>query len=139
MPTLMRRSLAFAGTEKTSKHALIVLDTNVLISAGISPDGPPAKIVADHVLGGTAIAVTCSSVTAEYREVFRRAKFLRYEFPPLWLEFLIDESMQLPEPAAWTHSCPDPKDAVFLALAKAARAWLVTGNRSTIRRAFGVE
>jgi putative PIN family toxin of toxin-antitoxin system len=107
---------------------LIVLDTNVLISAGISPDGPPAKIVADHVLGGTAIAVTCPSVTAEYREVFRRAKFLRYEFPPLWLEFLIDESMQLPEPAAWTHSCPDPKDAVFLALAKAARAWLVTGN-----------
>jgi putative PIN family toxin of toxin-antitoxin system len=107
---------------------LIVLDTNVLISAGINPDGPPAKIVADHVLGGTAIAVTCPSVTAEYREVFRRAKFLRYEFPPLWLEFLIEESMQLPEPALWLHTCPDPKDGVFLALAQAAGAWLVTGN-----------
>ncbi len=107
---------------------LIVLDTNLLVSAGISPDGPPAKIVADHVLGGTAIAVTCPGVTAEYREVFRRAKFLRYEFPPLWLEFLIEGSMQLPEPTQWTHSCPDPKNAVFLALAQVAGAWLVTGN-----------
>jgi uncharacterized protein len=107
---------------------LIVLDTNVLVSAGISPNGPPAKIIADHVLSGTVVAVTCPRVTAEYREVFRRAKFLRYEFPPLWLEFLIDESMQLPEPAAWHHACPDPNDAVFLALASAAGAWLVTGN-----------
>ena len=107
---------------------LIVLDTNVLVSAGINPDGPPAKIVVDLVLGGTVQTVTSPSVTAEYREVFRRAKFFRYEFPPLWLEFLIDESMQLPEPALWPHSCPDPKDAVFLALAKAAGAWLVTGN-----------
>jgi uncharacterized protein len=107
---------------------LIVLDTNVLVSAGISSNGPPAKIVAEHVLSGTVVAVTCPSVTAEYGAVFRRAKFLRYEFPPQWLEFLIDESMQLPEPAVWHSPGPDPKDAVFLALAHAAGAWLVTGN-----------
>lgn len=107
---------------------LIVLDTNVLVSAGISPNGPPAKIVAGHVLSGMVVAVTCKSVSAEYREVFSRAKFLRYEFPPLWLEFLIEESMQLAEPASWPQTCPDPKDAVFLALAHSAGAWLVTGN-----------
>jgi len=69
---------------------LIVLDTNVLVSAGINPDGPPAKIVADLVLGGKVQTVTSPAVVEEYREVFRRAKFFRFGFPPLWLEFLID-------------------------------------------------
>jgi len=107
---------------------LIVLDTNVLVSAGINPDGPPAKIVVDLVLGGTVQTVTSPSVTAEYREVFRRAKFFRYGFPPLWLEFLLEESLRLPDAALWPYVCPDPKDAPFLELAYAAGAWLVTGN-----------
>jgi uncharacterized protein len=107
---------------------LIVLDTNVLVSAGISPDGPPAKIVEDLVLGGKVQTVTSPSVVAEYREVFRRAKFFRYGFPPLWLEFMIEESLQLKEPELWPHPCPDPKDAPFIALAHTSGAWLVTGN-----------
>jgi putative PIN family toxin of toxin-antitoxin system len=107
---------------------LIVLDTNVLVSARINPDGPPAKIVADLVLGETVQTVTSPAVVGEYREVFRRAKFSRYGFPPLWLEFLIEESLHLPEPEPWPHPCPDPKDAPLIALAHAAGAWLVTGN-----------
>jgi uncharacterized protein len=107
---------------------LIVLDTNVVVSAGISPKGPSATIVTELVLGGTVQTVTSPFVTAEYREVRRRAKFIRYGFPPLWLEFLIGESLQLPEPAPWHFACPDPKDAPFIALAHRAGAWLVTGN-----------
>jgi putative PIN family toxin of toxin-antitoxin system len=107
---------------------LVVLDTNVLVSAAISPNGPPAKIIAELVLRGMVHPVTSPSVAAEYREVLRRAKFHRYGFLPLWLEYLIEESMRLPEPASWPHLCPDPKDTAFLALAHAAGAWLVTGN-----------
>ena len=107
---------------------LIVLDTNVLVSAGISSNGPSARIVTELVLGGTVQTVTSPFVTAEYREVCRRTKFVRYDFPPLWLEFLIGESLQLAEPELWPCACPDPKDAPFLALAHAAGAWLVTGN-----------
>ncbi len=69
---------------------LVVLDTNVIVSAAISPIGPSAKIVAGPVLSGKIHTVTCPSVAAEYREVVRRAKFHRYGFPPLWLEYLIE-------------------------------------------------
>ncbi len=107
---------------------LIVLDTSVIVSAGINPVGPPAKIVAGLVLRGVVHTAISPDVAAEYREVVRRAKFQRYGFPPLWLKFAIEESLWLDEPVAWPHDCPDPKDAPFLALAHASGAWLVTGN-----------
>ena len=107
---------------------LVVLDTNVIVSAGIKPDGAPAKIVMDWVLEGLVQVVTSPILVAEYREVVRRPKFQRYGFPPLWLEYVIEESLWLDEPAPWPLDCPDPKDAPFLALAHASGAWLVTGN-----------
>jgi len=107
---------------------LAVFDTNVIVSAGIQPKGAPAKLVMDWALEGQVQLATCPWVVAEYREVARRAKFRRYGFPPFWLEFLIDESLQLPDPDPWPHPTPDPKDAPFLALAHASGAWLVTGN-----------
>ncbi len=107
---------------------LAVLDTNVVVSAGIKPESAPAKLVMDWVLEGQVQVVTSPSIAAEYRDVVRRAKFLRYRFPPLWLEFMIEESLQLPDPGAWPHQLPDPKDAPFLAAARVAGAWLVTGN-----------
>jgi putative PIN family toxin of toxin-antitoxin system len=107
---------------------LVVLDTNVIVSAAIKPDGAPAKIVLDWVLEGLVQVVTSPILVSEYREVVRRPKFQRYGFPPLWLEFLIEESLWLDEPAPWPLDCPDHKEAPFLALAKASGAWLVTGN-----------
>jgi putative PIN family toxin of toxin-antitoxin system len=107
---------------------LIVLDTNIIVSAGINSAGPPAKIVANLVLDGMVHIVTSPKVAAEYREVVRRSKFHSYGFPPLWLEYLIEESMRLPDPASWPHPCLDPKDTPFIALAHAAGACLVTGN-----------
>ena len=64
---------------------LIVLDTNVLVSAGIKPGSAPAGLVMDWVLEGQAQAVISPWIVEEYRDVFRRAKFRRYGFPPLWL------------------------------------------------------
>jgi putative PIN family toxin of toxin-antitoxin system len=107
---------------------LVVLDTNVIVSAAINPVGPPAKVVVDFVLAAEVQLVTSPEISAEYREVVRRARFLRYGFPPLWLEYLIEQSLRLPNPEPWARSCPDPRDAPFLALAKTAGAWLVTGN-----------
>jgi uncharacterized protein len=107
---------------------LAVFDTNVIVSAGINAKGAPAKLVIDWVLEGQVQVVTTPSVVAEYRQVVRREKFLGYGFPPEWLEFLIDESLHLPEPDRWPAALPDVKDAPFLALAHKAGAWLVTGN-----------
>ena len=110
---------------------LAVLDTNVVVSAGIKPGSAPARLVMDWVLEGQVQAVTSPWIVGEYREVARRAKFRRYGFPPLWLEFLIEESLRLADPPFRLEpgaDLPDPKDAPFLALAGMAGAWLVTGN-----------
>jgi predicted nucleic acid-binding protein len=90
---------------------LAVFDTNVLVSAAIKAEGAPAKLVMDWLLEGQAQLVTCPWIVGEYREVMRRPKFFRYGFPPLWLEFLIEESLRLPDPETWPHPVPDPKDA----------------------------
>jgi putative PIN family toxin of toxin-antitoxin system len=107
---------------------LVVLDTNVIVSAGIAPGGVPARLIFDWVLKGQVRAVISPAVAAEYREVVRRPKFHRYGFPPLWLEFLIEESLWLRDSESRAQPYPDPNDVPFLALAHAAGAWLVTGN-----------
>jgi putative PIN family toxin of toxin-antitoxin system len=107
---------------------LVVLDTNVLVSAAMNSAGDPHRLVMDWVLGNRVHAVTCPEIVAEYRDVFARPKFARYGFPPQWMEYLIDRSLQLPDPPPWPHSLPDPGDAPFLALGQTSGAWLVTGN-----------
>jgi uncharacterized protein len=107
---------------------LVVLDTNVIVSAAFKPGSPPAILVMDWVLEGQIQVVTSPWIVEEYREVARRTKFRRYGFPHLWLEFLIEESLHLPDPATWALRGPDPKDLPFVALAHVAGAWLVTGN-----------
>ena len=107
---------------------LVVLDTNVVMSAGIKPGSAPATLLMDWVLEGQVQAVTCPAVVHEYRNVMHRSKFTRYSFPSLWLEFLIDDSMHLDDPPKWPHPGPHADGLIFLALAHASGAWLVTGN-----------
>jgi|ERR1700679_76771 predicted nucleic acid-binding protein len=107
---------------------LAVFDTNVIVSAAIQPNGAPAKLIMDWVLEGLVQTVLCPSIAKEYRDVARREKFRQYGFPPLWLNFLIEESLLLPNPGDWPTPGPDPMDMPFLALAQTAGAWLVTGN-----------
>jgi len=107
---------------------LIVLDTNVIVSAGLKIGSIPYRLTMDWVLAAKVHLVTCPAITSEYHEVLWRPKFTRHGFPPAWLDHLIDQSLQLPDPAPWPHPSPDPGDAPFLALAQAAGAWLITGN-----------
>jgi putative PIN family toxin of toxin-antitoxin system len=59
---------------------LIVLDTNVIVSAAIKPGSAPAKLVMDWVLEGQVQSVISPWIAEEYREVAQRAKFRRYGF-----------------------------------------------------------
>lgn len=106
---------------------LAVLDTNVVVSGGIQPQGHSGRIV-DSALDGQIVIVTCPTVVAEYREVTRRPRLAKWGLPPEWLDFLVDQSFHRPDPAPWHIPGPDPDDLVFLALAKASGAVLVTGN-----------
>jgi predicted nucleic acid-binding protein len=100
---------------------LIVLDSNVLVSARINSQGVPSKI-ANLALEGEIQVVTCPCITAEYIAVASRAKFHAHGFPPIWLGTLILNSLALSDPEPLPYPCPDPKDTPFLALAH------VTGN-----------
>lgn len=107
-------------------NRLIVLDTNVLVSAGLS-SGPPARI-AERLLRRDLSMILSPGILKEYLEVMHRPKFGKHGFPPAWLERLLVLATRLPTDPAWPASLPDPKDEVFLALAKTSGAALVTGN-----------
>lgn len=107
---------------------LVVLDTNIVVSAGIQPAGHPARIV-DAALAGAIVPVICPAITAEYVEVVNRARFKKWKFPPLWLNALIAGAHLVDHDLpAWPSAGPDPDDLIFLALAHRTGAVLVTGN-----------
>ena len=107
---------------------MIVLDTNVVVSAGIKPGSVPHRLLHSYVLEESVKIVVCPSVMAEYREVCTRTKFAQFGFPPEWLEIMLESGLKLTEPPSWPHDLPDNDDKCFLALAKASGAWLITGN-----------
>jgi hypothetical protein len=102
---------------------LIVLDTNVVISAGIGRPGPPAKIIDEWVLGGRVQVLTCPRILREYRDVASRDKLHRYGFPPRWLDYMIAESLHLPDPPNWPHSLPDATASLFCPPRTISRTW----------------
>lgn len=106
----------------------VVLDTNVLISAGIRVEGFPYRIV-DAVLGGKMDAFHCEATEGEATDVMTRGRFKRYGFPPVWARTYFRLSHRVPTPAdGLVPALPDPADTVFLALALQQMAILVTGN-----------
>ena len=107
---------------------LVVLDTNVLVSAGLRAGGLEAEVL-DRVFENVLLLLTCPGIVDEYLDVLRRPKFQRFGFPPVWLDHLLLLSHHRTEnPPAWPVPGPDPDDLVFLALAHAMEGTLITGN-----------
>jgi len=104
-----------------------VLDTNILVSAGLKPESAVGSLVERALLRDMPIHV-CPSLVAEYQAVLARPKFRKAGFPPSWLPRLLRVAFHEAEPEPWPHEGPDPDDLVFLALAKATGAVLITGN-----------
>ena len=106
----------------------VVLDTNVVVSAGIHLGGPSGSIV-ELVLDGELLMFICPTIIEEYMEVLARKRFAKHLFPPVWLPRLLRVTTLHPaDPDPWPVPGPDDDDLVFLALAKSADAILVTGN-----------
>ena len=105
----------------------VVLDTNILVSALLSPFGPPARVL-DMVLSGDIRAAYDDRLMAEYREVLARPKF---SFAPqdvatvlAYLEADGERVTARPLPC----ELPDPDDLPFLEVATQAEAVLIIGN-----------
>lgn len=105
----------------------IVLDTNVLVSALLSPFHAPGRVL-DLLLAGKIRLVYDDRILAEYRAVLLRPKF---GFDRRSVEELLDEcsagGLAVAAPPL-NLQLPDQTDAVFIEVAAAAQAPLVTGN-----------
>jgi putative PIN family toxin of toxin-antitoxin system len=106
----------------------VVLDTNVVVSAMLSPSGTAAdaiRLAINHHVQLCASEV----LLEEYEEVLRRPKFRR---PPAVVSALLKAVRavaELVEPTATLTVSADEADNRFLECAEAAKAdYLVTGN-----------
>ena len=108
---------------------LVVLDTNVLVSALLSPFGSPARIL-DLVLMGDIRLAYDDRIMAEYREVLARPKF---GFVPADVSDVLIYLEAEGEPVVahpLNTALPHPDDAPFLEVATETGALLVTGNQA---------
>jgi putative PIN family toxin of toxin-antitoxin system len=115
---------------------LVVLDTNVLISACWKADGLEA-LVLHHALAGSFTPAATGAIWQEYSEVLRRKKFSSRTAA---VEALL---AQLHPRISWIHTThrltisQDEDDNRFLECASAATAFLVTGNLRDYPEEFG--
>lgn len=107
----------------------VVLDTNILVSALLQPQGLPARTFLMTIAGTTAQLCVSGDIYAEYEEVIRRPKFNRSEAIIEAALRAIRQNGFWVKPSEKVDACSDPDDDVFLECAQAARAhYLVTGN-----------
>lgn len=104
-----------------------VIDTNVLVSALLSEDGPPAAVLG-LTLRGLVMPVFNRPILVEYGRVLRRPRF---GFPIPEIRLIVDtlEGIGLEtQDGAWPEPLPDRDDEKFLVAALAGEAVLIAGN-----------
>ena len=110
----------------------VILDTNILVAALISPSGPPAAIL-QAFLDERFALVTCEPQLEEIRRVTREAG-LRKRVKQSEAGTLVNELRALaivPKRLPKVERSRDPQDDFLLALAEASSAdYLVTGDKS---------
>lgn len=108
----------------------VVLDTNILVSALLQPQGLPARIFLITLAGTTAQLCVSADIYAEYEEVIRRPRFGRSETVIEYALRAIRQNGFWVKPSEKVQACSDPDDDIFLECAQAAHAhYLVTGNQ----------
>src|SRR5690349_16507442 len=107
----------------------LVLDTNIIVSAALKPDGLQRTVLIVALTKPARLYVT-DEIMAEYREVLRRPKFnIRRGLQNQLLQLILNHSSAV-RPRRVLALTPDPEDNKFLECADAARAdYLVTGNQ----------
>lgn len=112
----------------------VILDTNILVSALLSPMGAPAKLL-DAWERKAFTLVSCDALIAEFRDVAGRPFFrqrLRASVAELLAAGLRDFSFfcrDLPSGIV----APDPRDSFLLALADVSQSqFLVTGDKEIL-------
>lgn len=105
----------------------VVIDTNILVSALLTPSGNPAKVL-DYILNGTVKICYDSRIVAEYHDVLLRAKFgFDKKSVGQVIDFILHSGVSVvPKPLSAVFE--DEEDIKFYEVAESAKAYLVTGN-----------
>jgi uncharacterized protein len=110
----------------------VVLDPGVLVSALITPTGPPAKLLRE-VRNGDLQLIVSPLLLAELEGVLEREKFRRYvdlDTVRDYIGLLRREALGFPDPDGPPPlRCADPDDDYLIVLAHSRNAVLVTGDR----------
>ncbi len=106
---------------------LVVLDTNILVSAILTPAGKPGWLVNQVVMGNFKLCYDYR-ILEEYRDVLLRPKFHVTE---AYLDFLLDnltyDGVSVVPPSI-NEPFIDEDDKKFYEVAKFCNAPLITGN-----------
>ena len=107
----------------------VVIDTNILVSALLQPEGLPAAVFMLARSGQVQLCVS-EAIFEEYEEVIRRPRLKRP------LDVIHDALQSIRKLGHWVKptirvdECTDADDNIFLECAQAAEAdYLVTGNQ----------
>jgi putative PIN family toxin of toxin-antitoxin system len=107
---------------------LAVVDTNVWVSAFLTPAGASAKLL-DAVRRGQLVPAYSNAIESEYREVLSRPRFrLGPELVAEFFERLHEVGRHVEHSSPVAFALPDPDDAPFIALARHLNCPIVTGN-----------
>lgn len=116
------------------KVSRAVVDTNVLISAFLSPNGTARKAL-DALIEANATLHFSQSTFAEFTSRITRPKFQKY-FRPQMLENYVQwlsEAAEWVEPEVNVRACRDADDDQFLSLALAAEAQvIISGDKDLL-------
>jgi putative PIN family toxin of toxin-antitoxin system len=106
----------------------VVFDTNVLVSAGLTPNGTSAQVFSAVIDSDKMQLFYSLEIFAEYEEVLSRSKLkLSNTVQQFFLNAVKAFGKQI-SPFVSTVFMPDETDRIFYDTAKEAGAILVTGN-----------
>src|SRR5437016_620098 len=107
----------------------LVVDTNVVVSAALKPDGLERTVLLLAITKPARLYVS-EAIVAEYREVLARPELKIRKGLRQQLIDLIKKQAQTIKPSCSLQVAEDPDDDKFLECADAARAdYLITGNQ----------
>lgn len=105
----------------------MVIDTNIIVSALLSPNGAAYQVLSD-VLDGKHEVFVSEEIFREYTEVLHREKFGFDEGDIVCLLDWFRNNSIWVEVTKSDIRMPDEKDRVFFDVARCCRARLLTGN-----------
>jgi len=112
----------------------LVLDTNVLISAFLSPQGVCKRLL-NSLANENAVLLFSDATYQEFMTRIVRPKFTKY-YKPEQLENVVSHLAEVGhwhEPTLQIAACRDAQDDKFLALAVSAKAeFLITGDQDLL-------